>query len=349
MMSTLRLTPIRGKFLSRVFAAILMAAPVVGVTAQDRLSPGFSANPSIWNADQRGQAEAFVQTQINTIMIGEESAISRGKTSLVEALTFPGGTELYISQLSEIIAADLEPLVASDILIVRVNAMIICTYLKHPDALVPIEKGLKDANAGVRYPAANAMANLLNGGKLANNERAAALKTLEDLTVQEQDVFVVQPMLDALAQTQDNELVLKVLNERVKFHAGRPAVSYAAEATTLQIIYTRIYTNTNPPADVVKDLAKVSGRYMKLTAQQLLDGKVSAERNRSHKNIINVAATALRATHDNLAAPGRPPEQPDRAISNENWQRVVGIADEWIEVLKLPPYGFDAADLVVAP
>ncbi|MEL7086966.1 MAG: HEAT repeat domain-containing protein, partial [Planctomycetota bacterium] len=337
MRSTLCASHHRLVILNRILAVLIFNTSASVAFAQDRLDPGFSANPAIWNADEREQAQTFVQTQIERVMTGEESAISRGRAALVEALTFPGGTDLYVSQLSETIAQNLAPAMAADDLIVRVNAMVICTYVDHPDALPAIENGLKDPNAGVRYPAANAIANLLAGDGLTNSQRRDALNTLKDLATREQDAFVVKPMLDALAQTQDNALVLDVLNDRVQLHAAQPSVVYDAEANTLQVVYTRIYTVTNPPADVVRDLAKVSARYLKLTAGQLAENSIPGDRNRSLKNIMNIAATALRATHEGLAAPGRAPDRPDPAIQQENWQRVVNIADEWVGVLQLPP------------
>lgn len=344
-----RLNDVRGLGSTAVLSLVLTAALVPNVSAQDRLGPAFPANPSVWTSDERSQARAFVQTQINSILTEEESAISDGRTALVEALKFPGATELYISQLSELVAASMGPLMDSQNLMVRMNAMIICTYLNHSSVSVPIEQGLKDENAGVRYPAANAMASLLTGDSLVGNERDEVLILLEELAVKEQDPFVVKPLLDALVQTEDNALVLRVLDQRVALHAAQPTVNYDAESNTLQVIYTRIYTETTPSIDVVKELAKVSSRYMKLSAQQLLNGEISAERNRSHKNIINVAATALRATREGLAAPGRAPEAPGRPLEQDNWARVASIADEWIEVLKLPPYGFSEAALSVKP
>ncbi|MEM7626587.1 MAG: HEAT repeat domain-containing protein [Planctomycetota bacterium] len=349
MMSTRRLTLIHGKILSRVFAAALSATLVFGAYGQDRLPPSFPANPSTWNSDEREQAGLFVDAQVNRLLTGEESAISKGRSSLVEALTFPGGADQYISQLSEVIADRLGPLMETQDLMIRVNAIIVCTYLKHPDALAPIEAGLKDPNAGVRYNAANAMANLLADGQLSNNERNAALQTLENLAADEQDTFVMQPMLDALDQTRDDVLVLRVLNDRVAWHVGKPAESYEAERETLQKVYIRITTNPSPDPSLINELARVSVRYMRLASQQLADGAVAADRNRSHIDIVDLAATALRAAHTERAAPGRPPENPGRLGAQGNWAGVAGIAGEWVEVLKAPPFGFADADLSVEP
>ena len=344
MMSIRRLPLTPGRTLRCLSVAavstILVCPAVVG---QDRLGPAFPANPASWNADQRAEAELFVSVQLSKVLSGEESEISEGKTALVEALTFPGGTERYISQLSESIAGGMEPLMASPELMVRVNAIFVCTYLDHANALGPIETGLKDDNAGVRYHAANAMANLLAGERLTGNERTAALKVLVDTTVLEEDVYVVQPMLDALIRTEDDALVLQVLNDRVARHIGQPHKIFDGEVRALQTVYTRIITNPNPPSALVRELAKVSVRYMRLVAEQLAAGQVPADRERSHVNMINVAATALRAAHENLAAPGFPPANPNPA----NPAGVRGIANDWVEVLLKPPFGYTADDLSI--
>lgn len=345
MMSSPRLTR-SGKSAFGWFAACLVAACLVTgqSAAQDRLPPGFGANPDAWTAEERAAATAFVDQQIALILSGEETQIAVGKETLLRELTAPGQTDRFLGQFSELVAGKLGPVVASEQLIVRINGIYICANLKHPDVLGPIEKGLTDDSAGVRYHAANAARQLLAGDVLTGRQADRLLDELEALAIKENNVFVVQPMLEALSQANNDLRVLKVLNARVAWHAANPAESYDAEADTLQAVYTRLFTApTRQPAEV-KELARASARYMLLTGQQMAAEDVPVDRNRSHKKCIEVAASALPFAYDALGVTGIAPSPPDP----NNPPAVVNIATEWMAILRTPSFGFTDEELTVS-
>lgn len=330
-------------------AAGLMCCLSVSALSQSRLAPGFLANPNFWSPQEREQAEAYVDLQLQSILTAEEIAVSSGRDGLINPATTAGASERFVSQFSELVAGQLMPLMDSEALIVRLNAMVISMNLADPNALPVIEKGLADESAGVRYPAAKALEALLGSGKLAANQTAAVMDRLEQRVGQEEEVHVVQPLLDAMLAAPDNTAaVLDVLEQRLTWHAEHPNESYGPEANALQAVNTRlVIASVRPPAQI-KQIAKLGGRFMLLAAQQLLDGKVPAEANTGHQDVIRVAHSALEFAHDNQNSNELVPPSPNDALRQANWAGVVGIAKDWSGVLKANPFNFTDADLQVA-
>lgn len=345
MTSTRRWNTTRGLRLAALGGVLLVSQAAAG---QDRLGPGFPANPAIWTDQQSAEAQAFVEAQLRLIQDGDETSISRGKTALVDALTFRNATPQYTSQLSETIARRLEPVLTADRQLVRINIMIICTHLVHPSALRPIESGLADPNAGVRYPAVTAISNILFNGELNKQQREQALDKLTGLAKQELDPFVTQALLNAIDQTQDDKLMLDVLGARVNLLFAQPVAAFDAETRILQAIFTRITTGSNPSIAQLRELMKVCGRYYWLAAKKLVDGNVPPDRVPGHNMMAEVAATGLaEAFRKTPGATGISPERPNIHIQRGNWGLVLRIALQWGEILKAPPYNFTDADLHV--
>lgn len=333
-----------------IFLSGVLLCLSVSAMGQNRLEPGVLANPNFWSPEERQRIETYVDRQIAAILNGDdESAVSGGRDGLIDPVNTSGVTERFVEQFAELVVSKLGPLMDAEALIVRLNAMVVCMNLTHPDALKVIEKGLADDSAGVRYPAAKALEAQLASGKLGGNQTNQVLTMLEKMIGRENDVHVVQPLLDAmLAAPNNSSKVMAVLAERLDRHADRPEASYEPERNALQAVYTRLFTAPTRPEAQVKELALLSGRYMVLASQQLAAASVPAERDDSHQDIILVAASTLEFAHDNLQSREVPPPSPADAIRSENWNALVGIAQDWVTILKADPFNFTDADLKVA-
>jgi len=343
MMSNRRCSVLRGG----VALGLLWLVSAGSAWGQDRLDPGFFANDSLWTPQQRGVAINYVEAQIAAIQSGDLSATSRGRKSLVDALSASGATPRFVQQFSEVVVGQVDPLVDAETLSVRLNAMIICIELQHPDALAPIQRGLQDVSAGVRFAAAQAVNNLIASNELTGAQQEKLLTQLEALIVKEDEVYVVSPLLKAILQSQDNVRVLRVLNARADWHVGKPFASYEPERTTLQSVFSGLFTAPQRDPAEVKQLARASVRYMKLAADQLAAGEVPEGRIRSHTDMILVAASSLEFAHTELRARDRTPEKPDRLIPQQSWSRLVSISEAWIELLKADPIGLSEDDLKI--
>ncbi|MEM8737679.1 MAG: hypothetical protein AAGG38_04275 [Planctomycetota bacterium] len=323
---------------------------VAAASAQDRLAPGVVTNPNSWTPAERSAVSGFINGQIQTILSDDVEAVSRARRNLADPLDTQGATESFLRQYSQLLTERLTPLVENDDLKTRINTMVIFSRIGHPDALDPIERGLTDPSPGVRYPAALAMNNQIDGGELTNNQIEKILDLLKNQIVAEKDAFVVAPLLEAmLAADQSGARVIDVLNDRVAIHAEQPGTSYSPENAALQLAFSRLFTAAQRPQEQVRSLAKVSARYLQLAARQLAEADLSTENNRSHIEAVRVAASSLEFAHTALRARGLTPQGLGTMIDQENWVGLRDIAQEWVEILKQDPFNFTDQDLALPP
>ncbi len=319
---------------------ILWAVAVLPAAGQDRLDPSLYNNSDLWSPSQRQQVAAFIDQQIAQIQSSDEQAIDQGKARLNAELTLQNANERFIAQLSELTAERLAPLVKDEDVKVRINAMIVLGNARTARALDLVLAGLADDNAGVRYLASKAMEALLRSGRLPDAERTRALDQLSQILVDEGEIFVVGPMLEALVQARDNLRVLSVLNQRVAWHAARPAVVYGPESSTFREIFTSLFVGANRPPSELRELARASARYVLLIAQQEVakSGRIQADASRLE--LLNIAVRALEVAHTDLRV-SDPLPPVSSAVETRDWPRLVTAGQTWIDLLQSAPFNFD--------
>lgn len=316
---------------------------------QDRLDAGVLGNEDFWSPAERQAIEGFVDRQIAAIQSGDEQQINQGRSSLTDPTRTPGVSERFTNQFAELIAGKVSPLMESDSLKVRLNTMVVSMSLPHPGAMDAIQKGLADPSAGVRYPAARAIEALLGSGQLDAAQTQRVLDNIQALVVSENDVFVVQPLFEAmLAAPNNNGKVIEVLNARLARHIDKPEASFSPESTALQAAYSRLITAQQRPRDEVRELARASARYLLLSAQQLASGDVPENASTSHQDIIRVASVALEFAHGEVQSRELAPPSPARPLTQSNWDAIVRIGDSWIELLKADPFSYSDAELNIS-
>ena len=324
-----------------------LAISAVNALGQERLDPSFYSNTNLWNNQERQQVNRFVEQAVGRLQSGEEADIAEGKNKLNAELTVPGANERFISQLSEVVTQSLEPLVDSPDVKVRINTMIVSANLRTPRALDLVLNGLADDNAGVRYLASKAMEGLLLNGRLPDAERTRALDRLGEIIVNEGEVFVARPMLEALVQANANARVLTVLNQRVPLHARRPNADYGPEASTFRELFSSLFVdNRRSPAEL-RELGRASARYLLLIAQQEQASPGLAENDPSRVELLRIAVRALELAHTDLrVGTALPPA--NRAVETRNWSELLAAGQSWQEMLQEAPFNFEPGQVSVA-
>ena len=329
-----------------VIAALWLSATAHAQPA-DRLPPDIIAKNGSWTDAERDTVESFVDRQIANLLVPEEPVMTAARDALKSAFGVAGATERFLAQYSEAIAERIGPAVESEELQPRINAMIVLETPTHADAIEPLEQGLQDSSAGVRYPAAKGMANLLSSGVLDRQQQGRVLELLVQLVDREDEPYNLTPLLRALIQAGDLGQALEALNRRVDWHVARPDSPYDAEADALQEIFGQLFADRNRPADVAHQLARGAARYMLLAAQQLNQGAVRRDNWRSHLEIIRRADAMLRWAASEYRPGQRPPEDINVFIIQRNLGRIEQVAQSWIEFLTGPPFNFTAEQLTV--
>ena len=342
MRTSRRSTPWRG--LTALVLGLCLACSAAG---QERLDPSFYSNSNLWNNQERQQVTRFVQQAVEQMQAGDEDSIAQGKNKLNAELTVPGANERFISQFSEIVAQSLRPLVDAQDVKVRINTMIVSANLRTPQALELVLNGLADDNAGVRYLASKAMEGLLLNGRLPDAERARALDRLGEIIVNEGEVFVARPMLEALVQANANARVLSVLNRRIPLHAKRPNAEYGPEASTFRELFSSLFVNKSRPPAELRELARASGRYLLLIARQEQESPGRAEADPSRVELLRIAVRALELAHTDLRAGSALPPA-NRAVETRDWSGLVEAGEAWQEMLQEGPFNFEAQQVSVA-
>lgn len=315
----------------------------------DRLDPALVAKNGPWSGSERQEVEDYVDAQVDRLLSANEESITRAREALTNPFDTAGVTAPFKSQFSEVLAEKLGKTLKDTPLKVRINTMIVCENLTHASGMVLINEGLADENAGVRYPAAKAVAHLLAAGSLNKTQQNNVLVKLEELIDVEPDPYIVQPLLDAMFQTGDFTRTLAALNRRVDWHVARPDQSYDPERNTLfQIYIASITSGGSVTLDDVKELARASTRYFLLAAQQLNQNAVPRGNDRSHIELIRAAHTCLAHAYQKSESKVVPPKDPSNEINFRNWGEVLRCAQGWVDLLKQDPFDFTDQQLAVS-
>lgn len=340
------MTPCRRVFLSAVlFAACLIAWP--GVAQNDRLDPGLIGKNGLWNAQERLDVETFVIQHVTSLMSGDEDRMTVARDALIRPFETAGATDLFKRQLTTEIAKQLTPAAEAELVKVRVNAAVVAERFTHTDGLPLIVTALEDPNAGVRYPAAKAIGNLLRNAEINPVQSQQILDLLEERIDVEDDPFIVEPLLEAVLSAGGAGRVLAALNRRLDWHIARPEAGFDPERKSMFAVYERLAIDPNPLPENVRQLARAGARYMLLASQQLNQGAVPQPIERSHTEMIKLAQVALRFAQQNLGAQHRLPQDVEQVITFRNWGEMLRIAGDWIDHLANPRYNFTPEQLTI--
>lgn len=314
------------------------------------------------NEAQLRTVDAFITPAVQQLATSADDAqVAAARRKLVEPFGM-GGTDLFKNEYTRRLSARLNTagaLATEARPAVRLNAMIVVSYMTDPSALPLVEQGLQDPSPAVRFWAARAVQNL--GDKaLSNTDRERLLDLVSRTLKNEQGQEVVEELLRTYSRInipRAAQQLMVVLNERVTRHAAHPDTSMAAEQAALQeqfrnLVQAKALNNQAPPALVVKELAKAALRYGTIAVDRLRQNPNMSSVNRdSLTRFIELADNALRWSVNELA-PNRASSVPadfKLELQQGQWEVVKLRFLDWNAFLqKDDAFKFNAAELSLA-
>lgn len=355
----------------------LVLSGALPADAQERIPQETITRTGVMNDSDNQALSAFLNRWVgvlesaNTNPDVADDAISEARDRLISPVRTPGVTDLFKFSYSRATSKKLLPLLKSERLVIRLNAMIIATRLTDESVLDLGLAGLKDEAPSVRYWAATSIGTLAkavnSAGKdvLPTKTKLQVLRDLGDMGAEEESAEVLQKVLEAMAGMDlpsAPKRVMDLLSDRLKYHVNRPYEPYLAETGGLFAVFKRLLDqsvrSTVDPADV-RTLAGLSQRYMNLISKNLAEAKELAKAEGSenpinpqleadHGAMLDLCDKALQFSHDQLKSPERMPESISSMIQFDQWDKINKIAvAEWGAVLLKPPFSFTPADLAI--
>lgn len=335
---------------SRPMASLIVAlAMLITLTfaagparAQDNLSTDLVTAEAL-TSEQQQTVQRYLAQWGEQLRTADASQITPARQRLIEPMNNPTGpSEAFLSYYSPRLATYLEEALDSDRLIVRLNAMIVATRMASNEALPLIEKGLVDENAGVRYWAAKAVQHLAENDAWTQQQGRNLLARLVNQLGTEQTGWVVQQLMLATVELDVPEAsgqVLDALNQRVQDHFQEPGRSLQAEQAGLDRLWRQMIADERE-SRTRRQLARTAYRYMRLAGTHLSRGNIPEEHQASYATVIEDADRIMRTLNEQLNGSQDVPEVPAQAVRQQDWDRVLVIADRWEQVLQGPPFNF---------
>lgn len=313
--------------------------------AAGTLDPALIGEINTWGDAESKQVADYLRGHLQPMLSGQENAIERARTAVLAPFGTAGVSDSFVRQYARAVSRELAPVVQSEAVQVRINAMILTARLPDASALDPVAAGLQDSDAGVRYLAAVALNGLFARELVDQEQRGRIIQLVDRQLATESSGFVAAPMFKAMLDAQAFDLLLERLNERVGWHVGRAHVGFAPEAEALRGLFSRLFVGGGTPAQL-KQLGRASVRYLWLAAKQLEAGNVANPA--SHIAMIRVAETVLTSTRERLNSSEQAPPGVVAPVTQQRWSDIVQISQRWVELLQAAPVGLTPQELAVS-
>lgn len=329
--------------------------------AQPTIPPELRQTSSALTAAEDRLVRDFIAAAIADLTADDPAQVMDARRRLIDPLTLPNTSEIFAQAYSSHLKLQLPPALSHPRLIVRLNAVIVASYLTDRTAIELLAVPLADEAPAVRYRAAKAVGMIVTRARISSAaDRVAterqALQLLMTHSKQETAPEAWQPLLESLSVLRIPEArlaLLDALNRRVDEHARRPGMPLVAEHTGLINVYRGVVEQSLQPDGIemaiVAALARTTCRYMVLSARTLsqvpdLDDAIEAQ----HREMITAADTVLRwlmRDHLKLAVTLPPAVAPK--VRDGLWAEIRLDADRWQALLGESRLGLTAADLEV--
>lgn len=362
--------PIRDAVVAVALAVVLFCAGATFASAQQtRIPPeALTATDSHSTEEKRAIADyirewsgLLAEAATNPVVSDDKVADARNR--LLEPVRKPGTSDFFKNRYSQAAAEALEPVLDSDRLIVRLNAMIVVTRFTHESAIPLAEKGLKDPSPSVRYWAAKAIANMAESRNsqgepiLPTRLKLTLLRTLNDAGRTETSSEVLLQTVKAMVLMDVPTApvrVLELVDARIPYHLEHPFESYEAERVGLREVYQKVSPNQTPDPAQVRLMARIAQRYMNLISRNLANARENEESPISelmtadHAAMIELCDVVLNYSHDSANSQVNLPPSASQKIPFNQWNEINLIAvDRWGAVLQAAPFNYAPADLAL--
>ena len=349
----------RSRLLLAMLAFSLWLCPAAAQTPPGSL-PSDLVGADPLSEDQEQRVEAYAEAWGGRLLEGDDQQVADARKRLLGPLQAANASPAFRDELSLNLFDVMRDALASERVIVRLNAVMVLAELSGTTAAQLMGTALGDSSPAVRYWAAQGiepLAATLEQGPRARNalgllhQRVKAAAETEPLPV------VFGPLLNNLAKIGLPEAVmdaLRLMNQRVDVHAKDPTRNLANEVRTLKEIFQRVQVQDNVPEgdEPYRWIALVCYRYLRLSAEVLAmdwyDDPNSAVRS-SYIEMAREADERLRfAVSKRLASEAELPPQINALIGAGQWNMIRDqVNTAWVLQLTRDPIGFSPQQLTV--
>ena len=310
------------------------------------------AQPSIPSSIREGTSsprgaeeviEKYVEHWIDALASEKDTPVRQIREALTEPLRSPG-SDIFKSAYSSRLSSRLRPLLASDDVVVRLNAAMAVGHLIDPGAVSLIKAALSDTRLGssaIHLHAARSAARLAESGRLTSEAQAmlvASLRAAYEMERAQPAVEEIMRALGALSTDEAAAVLVAIINARTARHAANPrlpiraeieAMTRLARETTRQIFEDRLEDGEAR----VRLMAQVSHRYLCHCAAWLRDSDSDDPLRKDHARMAKLADEVLRLVMDVLDDQARLPDKVEPDIDKRRWEEVLLRCAEWKVVL----------------
>jgi len=323
---------------------------------QQLLPSGITATTEPFTGPQVAAVEDYADQWAGQLIAGQSpTAISTARKRLLEPMQRPGATAVFKAQYSARLVTALNPGVASDNVLVRLNVMIVAAAMTDGYGLDLARRAMTDEATAVRYWAAKAAADALAADDdqgVSESRRQAIAEAIIPLVPDEKAGDVREQYFIALAEadTRDSRAALmQAMDNRVTDYVARGlSEDLSAEATGLRRLYRSLLeANLQGRANEseVRRLVQVTAKYLQVIRDAMegtpLDGAMTA--------IVQDLVTTAEATlnwglkvFDGSATRGPALVEP---LQQEDKIQFLFNVGEWVDRIVRSPIGLSAEEL----
>lgn len=326
--------------------------------------PLAAAEPQIPTAIREGNSsprgaeqviEQYVDHWITALSNGEGPSARKVREALTEPLRSPG-SDIFKSAYSGRLSSRLGPSLASDDVVMRLNAVMAVGHLVDPGAVGLIEKALADTRMGssaIHLHAARSAARLATAGRLRPEDEAVLVKGLRKAYQTERAQPAIAEIMKALGSLSSRvagEVLLDIINTRTSLHATNPRLPIRAEIEgmtrlwrdmTHQDLENRL--EKNDPR--VHQMGQAGHRYLFHCATWLREADSDDPLHNDHARMAKLSDEVLRLVIKVFDKEAQLPEKVEREIDKQRWEEVVLRCREWENVMMR--HGFTAKQLEI--
>lgn len=220
--------------------------------AQDRvdsLPSGVTGTNEAFDAAQSDAVNRYIRGWADRLLVPDDpEAVAEARAKLLEPLNLPGATGSFKDQYSAELITGIRAGATSESLAVRLNTMILIARSTGAYGLDLAGGALRDASPAVRYWAARAVADAIDGGpnqpSVSRAEQRQLHQRLSAAVAAESTCEIREQLYRALAAMQipaARQTVSEALMERTDFYARRGVgACLRAEKTGMNKLYSRI-------------------------------------------------------------------------------------------------------------
>lgn len=355
-----RTTWIAGLWLLAVFAA----APAVAQDGPGSLPQDIVTTTRPFSQEQKRIVNAYVGFWADRLVNAERGGgVAQGRRALLEPFTRPGATATFKDQYSALLITPIKPGATAERVIIRLNTMILVANSYGAYGVDLAAGRLDDKSPAVRYWAAAAIAEAVNGAAerqgLPTARQRQLFRAIRGVLTNESACDVREKLYQAMAAMDIAEAqaaLLEALDERADVYA-REGLTACLRAErqglkTLRLVLIEKYIaagdqqqKLRAARQQLRELSIVSYRYVALVARAITEEGLADDTKAIAGDLVGLVQLVLRETVN--AYNGQGAAKPNFVEPFENdrpLQFKLAVLD-WVDVLKAEPMSVPAERL----